>query len=310
MADTELVALLLTQRLVDTEPPPLKASEFWSLVGSVPDLGALLGLSPHDVREVVGVDAAMSARIAARLDQATSFAFALDDAQQGGLWVLSALSESFPPGLRERLGRSAPPLLYAFGDIDLLSGGGLGVVGSRAVSEPGAEVARSAATSASAAGLAVLSGGAKGTDRLAMDAALDARGHVVGVLAGSLLRTARDPDVRRAVSDGLACICSPYKPTAGFTVANAMGRNKLIYAMSTATLVVQCEEGNGGTWAGAVEALRGKTSPVIAWTGPGAIPGNHALVRLGARPLERLDDLLPLQCPRQALAPAQLGFGF
>jgi len=52
-----------------------------------------------------------------------------------------------------------------------------------------------------------------------------------------------------------------------------MGRNKLIYAMSTATLVVECEEGSGGTWAGAVEALRGRTAPVIAWTGVGAVRG-------------------------------------
>jgi predicted Rossmann fold nucleotide-binding protein DprA/Smf involved in DNA uptake len=147
-------------------------------------------------------------------------------------------------------------------------------------------------------------------DRLAMNAGLDARGHIVGVLADSLLRTARDPEVRRAVSDGLVCLCSPYKPTAGFTVANAMGRNKLIYAMSTATLVVECEEGSGGTWAGAAEALRGKTAPVIAWTGPGAAPGNHALVRLGARPLQQLDDLLPIYPLEPMPAAAQLGFGF
>jgi predicted Rossmann fold nucleotide-binding protein DprA/Smf involved in DNA uptake len=308
--DSELVALLLTQRLVEADPPPLKASEFWSLVDSVSDLAVLLGLGPADVSEAAKVDASMSARIVARLDQATSFAFALDDAQQSGLRILSALGDDFPPALRGKLGRSAPPLLYALGDVRLLSRGGLGVVGSRAVSETGAEVARLAATAAVAAGLGVLSGGAKGVDRLAMNAALDARGHIVGVLADSLLRTARDPEVRKAVSDGLVCLCSPYKPTAGFTVANAMGRNKLIYAMSTATLVVECEEGSGGTWAGAAEALRSKTTPVIAWMGPGATPGNHALVRLGARPLEHLDDLLPISPLEPRPAPAQLGFGF
>jgi len=245
-----------------------------------------------------------------RLDHATSFAFALDDAQQSGLQVLSALSEHFPPTLRARLGRSAPPVLYALGDVALLSQGGLGIVGSRAVSEAGAQVARGAATAAVAQGLGVLSGGAKGVDRLAMNAALEAGGNVVGILADSLLRTAREPDVRRAVSDGLVCLCSPYKPTAGFTVANAMGRNKLIYSLSTATLVVECQEGSGGTWAGAVEAVRGKTAPVIAWTGPGAAPGNHALAGLGARPLEQLDDLFPIHPLQPSPAPAQLGFGF
>jgi predicted Rossmann fold nucleotide-binding protein DprA/Smf involved in DNA uptake len=308
--DAELVALLLAQRLVDDGAPPLKASEFWDVLSAIPYPGALLGLSAEGVRQAAGVDAEMAARIVARLDQATNFAFALDEAQQTGLRVLSALSEDFPTTLREKLGRSAPPLLYALGDVGLLSHEGLGVVGSRSVSEAGAEVARSAAANAVTAGLGVLSGGAKGTDRLAMNAALDAGGHVVGVLADSLLRTARDPQVRRSVIDGLVCLCSPYKPTAGFTVANAMGRNKLIYAMSTATLVVECEEGTGGTWAGAVEAIRGSTAPVIAWTGPGAAPGNHALVRQGALSLARLNDLAAVCRTKAAPAPAQLGFSF
>jgi predicted Rossmann fold nucleotide-binding protein DprA/Smf involved in DNA uptake len=308
--DAEVVALLLTQRLVDDGAPPLKASEFWGVLGAVPDLGALLGLGPEEVGQAAGVDADMAARIVARLDQATSFAFALDEVQQTGLRVLSALSPDYPSALSEKLGRAAPPLLYALGDVGLLKREGLGIVGSRSVSEAGAEVARAAAANAVTAGLGVLSGGAKGVDRLAMTAALDAGGHVVGVLADSLSRTARDPEVRRPVGDGLVCLCSPYKPTAGFTVANAMGRNKLIYALSTATLVVECEEGNGGTWAGAVEALRAKTAPVIAWAGPGAVPGNHALVRLGARPLECLEDLVGVCRTEPTPAPAQLGFSF
>ena len=130
-----------------------------------------------------------------------------------------------------------------------------------------------------------------------MNAAVDAGGHVVGVVADSLLRTAHDSEVRHAVNDDQLCLCSPYKPTAGFSVANAMGRNKLIYAMSTATLVVECEEGSGGTWAGAVEALRGRTAPVIAWTGVGASSGNVALRHRGA-PAGRGRGPLPAAKPR------------
>jgi predicted Rossmann fold nucleotide-binding protein DprA/Smf involved in DNA uptake len=130
------------------------------------------------------------------------------------------------------------------------------------------------------------------------------------VVADSLLRTSRDPETRSAISDGQLCLCSPYKPTAGFTVGNAMGRNKLIYALSSATLVVECEEGSGGTWSGAVEALRGRIAPVIAWTGPGSSPGNRALTRLGASPLELVEDLLPLPTLDALVAPAQLSLGF
>jgi len=143
-------------------------------------------------------------------------------------------------------------------------------------------------------GFGIVSGGAKGVDRLAMNAALDAEAPVVGALADSLARVTNDPDVRRGITDGRVAFCTPYKPTAGFSVANAMGRNKLIYALSRTTVVVASDMETGGTWAGAIEALRQKTSPVVVWTEDGAGPGNAELVRRGATPLTVVEDLFPL----------------
>ncbi len=42
-----------------------------------------------------------------------------------------------------------------------------------------------------------------------------------------------------------------------------MGRNKLIYSLSVGMLVAECEKDKGGTWSGAVEALRQQTPPVL-----------------------------------------------
>jgi predicted Rossmann fold nucleotide-binding protein DprA/Smf involved in DNA uptake len=36
-------------------------------------------------------------------------------------------------------------------------------------------------------------------------------------------------------------------PSSGFTPAAAMARNKIVYGLSTVTLVVACAEGSGGT---------------------------------------------------------------
>lgn len=295
--DTPLAALLLTQRLVDTPVPPLKSSEYWALLDSVGDPAALLGLGAEAIGRRTGVDPALADRVARLLDAATSFAFALDEAEQSGLRVIASVDADYPHALVERLGRGAPPLLYAVGDPALLDGDLLGIVGSRNVTEVVAGVARAAAAGAAAAGLGVVSGAAKGVDRLAMTAALAAGGTVVGVLADSLARVTRDAEVRRAVGDGRLCLCTPYKPTAGFSVANAMGRNKLIYALSKATLVVAADAGQGGTWAGAVEAIRRSTAPVIVWTGEGAGPGNAQLVGRGATGLDDLSGLFPLPDP-------------
>jgi predicted Rossmann fold nucleotide-binding protein DprA/Smf involved in DNA uptake len=296
-SDSSLAALLLTQRLVDTPVAPLKSSEYWALLDRVGDPAALLGLGPAAIAGTTGVDPALAGRLARLLDAATSFAFHLDEAEQSGLRVIASVDESYPQVLIERLRRSAPPLLYAVGDPALLSSELLGIVGSRNVTESVAGVARAAAAGAVGAGLGVASGAAKGVDRLAMTAALDAGGTVVGVLADSLARVTRDADVRRAVGDGRLCLCTPYKPTAGFSVANAMGRNKLIYALSRATLVVAADAEQGGTWAGAAEALRQSTAPIVVWTGAGAGAGNALLVGRGATALDDLSSLFPLPDP-------------
>ncbi len=312
-SNTEIVALLLVQRLVDSGTAPLKTSEFATVQEAVGDLEQLLGLDAETISELAGVGLDMGERIAALLEVATSFAFALEESEQGGLRVLTRVGDDYPSILLDRLGRMAPPILYLLGDPDLMNTPGFGVVGSRDVGEAGAKVARRAAAMAAEHGLGVVSGGAKGVDRLAMGAALDAGGRAVGVLADSLLRTARDPEVRRTISEGSMCLLTPYKPTAGFSVANAMGRNKLIYALAAATLVVACDKEKGGTWSGAVEALRNNTSTVLVWTGEGAGDGNLPLVERGGQSVDDLESLFPLTPrpadPRSAPTSNQLALG-
>lgn len=311
-SDTSLASLLLSQRLVEAGATPLKASEYWTVIEKVDDPAKLLGRDVQEIASTTGAGEELAERLARLLDAATSLAFAVDEAEQAGIQVLSALDHGYPAVLRERLGRSAPPLLYIVGDSSLLSGDLLGIVGSRDVSEEGAEAARRAAVEAVRHGHGVVSGAAKGVDRLAMLAALDAGGLAAGVLADSLARATRDADIRRAVADGRLCFCTPYNPTAGFTVANAMGRNKLIYALSKATLVVAADLDKGGTWAGAVEALRQRSSPVLVWTGNGAGEGNPRLVERGATGVEQISELFPLPpggapTQRSDRSPQQLG---
>ncbi len=293
-SDSVVAAALLTQRVVETPATPLKAAEYWALLERLDDPSRLLGLDAQAITKHVDVDQPLAARIEQLLAAVTPFVLAMEDLETSGLRIVPSTDHDYPSRLTEVLGRAAPPILYLAGDATLLEGPLLGIVGSRDVDAAAAEAAREAAVTAVHHGHGVVSGGAKGTDRLAMNAALDAGGTVVGVLADSLLRVTREADVRRAIVDGRACLCTPFKPSAGFSVANAMGRNKLIYAISRATLVVAADHDRGGTWAGATEALRQRTAPVLVWTGAGGGEGNHALVGLGARPVATQGDVFPL----------------
>ncbi|MBT3687172.1 MAG: DNA-processing protein DprA, partial [Actinobacteria bacterium] len=189
------------------------------------------------------------------------------------------------------LGPRAPALLHVAGQSALLSEPGVGVVGSRGVDEDGARVATAVAERATSLGYPVVSGGARGVDQLAMNAAYQVGGSVVGILADSLTRTVSRAETRRALLDGHTVLATPYGPEAPFSVGTAMGRNKVIYALSTLTVVVASDHETGGTWAGAVEALRGGFGRVAVWRGAGEGPGNPHLVQRGGIPFDTVDQL-------------------
>ncbi len=290
--DDALATLALVSRLSVGVVQPLKASEYWklsALLEAAPS--SLLGKTAADLAVGSGISSSLADRVAALVDRATALAFELERLEHSGVQTLTPFDEHYPSNWTQRLGPKAPPLLYAAGSVELLDTAGLGVVGSRDVSPSGAEVAVEAAKCAARHSIPLVSGGARGVDQLAMNSAFDSGGAVVGLLADSLSRKLAKSDVRAAIHSGLALMCTPYNPDAGFSAGNAMGRNKLIYAQSTLTLVVASDEDNGGTWSGATEALDHKFGRVAVWRGPGEGPGNEALERRGALPISDLDDL-------------------
>jgi predicted Rossmann fold nucleotide-binding protein DprA/Smf involved in DNA uptake len=91
-------------------------------------------------------------------------------------------------------------------------------------------------------------------------------------------------DHRNLLLQGRLVLISPYDPNAGFNVGHAMQRNKLIYALSDAALVVNATAGKGGTWAGAVEQLdRRRFVAVYVRSDGGSNDGLRGLLRKGAR---------------------------
>ena len=306
--DDSLAVILLVSRVGAEGLRPLKASEFWELTdqiatdseqvtgvgsasGSTAAPGALLSRTQGQLLEEFGLSEESAERIAGLVGRATAMAFELERLEQSGIRCLTVFEEHYPRQWLGRLGPKAPPLVHAVGSLELLDTAGIGVVGSRDVSEAGAEIAREVARFTAKRDLPLVSGGARGVDQLAMDAALGAGGTVVGVLAESLLRRLKHPDVRKAVHDGSTALCTPYAPGAPFSAGNAMGRNKLIYAQAALTVVVASDAESGGTWSGATEALKRGYGTVVVWRGPGEGPGNELLERMGAIAVSSIDDI-------------------
>jgi predicted Rossmann fold nucleotide-binding protein DprA/Smf involved in DNA uptake len=210
---------------------------------------------------------------------------ALEHWRARAIWVVSRADETYPKRLKERLKDASPPLLYGCGDSEILDHGGLAVVGSRHVHEALIELTEAVGRLAAAAGKTIVSGGARGIDQAAMRGALEAGGRVAGVLADGLERAVMRREHRNLLLEGRLVLISPYDPSASFNVGHAMQRNKLIYALADAGLVVSAEEGRGGTWAGAVEQLEKlRFVPVYVRATGEDSKGLDALRRKGAQP--------------------------
>ena len=290
-SDTSLAALLLTNRLTRAEAKPYAAGEFWKLVDRVRnvadlDIGDLQTISARGVLEL-----AEAARISVLLDEADSLQFERERLQGLGVSLISAFDVHFPLLLRERLGTRCPPFLFVAGPIQGLQGGGLSIAGSRNADEAILDLTRTAALAAVERKWSTITGLAKGVDQEALVAASEGNGGCIGIPTEGIEIILRHPGVRQLVHDGGLCIASPYGPRSPFRAGTAMGRNKMIYALSSVAFVASADHGSGGTWSGAIEALKHRWCPVTTWSGPGARDGNRALVKLGARPIDRVEQL-------------------
>ena len=194
-------------------------------------------------------------RLRRLLDRGFLLSQVVEHWQTRAIWVVSRADAEYPRRLKARLREDAPAVIYGCGDRSLLDTGGLAVVGSRHVDESILNYTMDIGCLCAKSGRTLLSGGAKGIDQAAMHGALEAGGRAVGILADSLERTAMNREHRNLLLDGRLVLISPYDPNASFNIGNAMQRNKLIYALADAALVVNSDFNKGGTWAGAVEQL-------------------------------------------------------
>jgi len=285
--DTKAIILLCGIFGKDRSEKPLLLREYSSLVRWLIEKR----LRPADLLQKENIlDAAIGSgidkeRLESLLGRGIQLGFAVEEWQRNGIWIISRSDSDYPARYKKHLKDKAPPLLYGVGDRSLLKGGGLAIIGSRNVDQAGEAFTRQAAELCANNEMPVVSGGARGVDQVSMSAALEAGGTVIGILAENLMKKSLERSARKAIANGQLLLISPYHPNARFTVGTAMGRNKLIYAMSDLGLVVSSEYKKGGTWAGAEEELsRDISIPTFVRVGHNAPEGNSKLLDIGAIP--------------------------
>lgn len=223
-------------------------------------------------------------RIIALLDRKMALAIKLEKWFKAGIWVINRGDKEYPENLKNNLKDRVPPILFGVGNKELLNKNYIGIVGSRNLSIQDIDNTKFVVKQIVDQNCGVISGGARGVDEHSMVGALSLKGYALGILADSLLKKSSAKIYRESIVDNRLVLISPYNPEAGFNVGNAMGRNKLIYGTSNATIVIKSET-KGGTWEGAKENIKNKwvQSWVVNSQDEKQNKGNEAVVILGAK---------------------------
>jgi DNA processing protein len=164
-------------------------------------------------------------------------------------------------GVLQRFGRSAGAdkqldmlrsygtkdvFLYYAGDLDLLKRRAVSVVGTRDVSEEGQHRAKRLARELVDAGIAVMSGLAKGVDHAAHSAAIESGGFTIAVI-GTPLAKAYPAENARLQESIYAnhLLVSPFDEGEPVFKANFPKRNRVMALLSDATVIVEAADTSG-----------------------------------------------------------------
>jgi DNA processing protein len=201
----------------------------------------------------------------------------------------------------------APLVLWALGParLDETAERAAAVVGTRAATSYGEQVAADLAAGLAEHDVAVVSGGAYGIDGAAHRAALAADGVTVGVLAGGLdipYPAGHSALLHRIGGDGL--LVTEYPPGVRPARHRFLTRNRLVAAFAGAAVVVEAGLRSGAANTAAWARVLGRV--VGAVPGPvtsSASTGCHALLRAGAEVITRAEDIIEVVGRIGELAP-------
>lgn len=157
---------------------------------------------------------------------------------------ISITDKDYPEKLREI--PDAPPYFYFSGQLSVLKGPCLAVVGSRKPSDYGKRITRSIVSELAASGVTIVSGLAYGIDSVAHEAALRSGGRTVAVLGNSL--DVIYPPGNKKLATGIkekGCLVSEFPRGTKPERYNFPVRNRIISGLCDGVLVVEAQEKSG-----------------------------------------------------------------
>jgi DNA processing protein len=212
--------------------------------------------------------------------------------ERAGMRVVTAFDEEYPATLSEIA--DPPFVLYAAGNLERLKGPAVAIVGSRAATRYGRDVAARLARDLAAAGVTIISGFARGVDHAAHEAALAEPGGTVAVLGCGLdVDYPREHAILKDAMRAQGLLLSEYPPGSEPKAEHFPVRNRIIAGLSAGVVVVEASHRSGSL----ITARLANESGRDVFAVPGSVfsqtsIGTHELLRDGAILCRGAEDVL------------------
>lgn len=282
--------LLLTSYLGDPDRKPLTVAQFRRLaqMASTMEKPTREGkLTEVDLIRL-GCEPAFAGRVISLLSQEKQLKWYLQEGKRARCIPITRISGDYPHRLRKALQLDAPGTLWAKGDLSILNKPCISLVGSRDLREENRRFAEEVGKQAALQGYALVSGNARGADRVAQESCLEQGGSVISVVADNLEQQPVTERMLYLSEEGFHL---------SFSTPRALQRNRIIHSFSDKTFVAQSGKGKGGTWSGACNNLRHGWSQVICYQDGSEAArelADHGAVLAEIADLRDLDKFLPM----------------
>jgi DNA processing protein len=284
------------------ELPPQR---LWKLLRAAGSLEALLGTPEADL--AAGLGSANRAQALLRSpddEEAERWAAGLEEK---GTHLVTAFDSEYPPALPEI--PDPPFALFARGNLARLKLPAVAIVGSRAASRYGREVAALLARDLSLAGVVVVSGFARGVDAAAHRAAREGPGGTIAVLGCGLdVNYPREHASLKEAMEKTDLLLSEYSPGTEPRAQYFPVRNRIIAGLASGVVVVEASRRSGSL----ITARLANDCGRDVFAVPGSVfsetsAGAHELLKDGAILCRSAEDVLAELFPsvgRPRAAPA------
>ena len=267
------------------------SATFIELIRAFKTPSEVFSASDDAITEVIGTKNSDLERILLRETEPARIL--LDFCHEKKIGLLAFLDPRYPDSLREI--EHPPALLYYRGVLpDFNHGCYISIVGTRSMSDYGKRNAFRISRDLAASGATVVSGMARGIDAVAAAGAIYAKKPTVAVL-GCGINICYPKEhltlARQIVKNG--CILTEYPPNFSPSRYTFPQRNRIISALSQATVVIEGEEKSGSLITARFAQKQGR----IVYALPGSVDNKNSqgpalLIRNGAKVATCADDII------------------